>query len=139
MNTEAVETTKHAGGRPPKYCKTYCKRAIEMGKDGKTWTAIAATLDVTRDTLYRWMDVYPEFSDAMKKSREHAAQWWEDTLQDQARGKIEGGSTTAAIFAMKNQFPDDYKDRKDLKVDTHNTFDINFMGYDPDEDEEAES
>jgi hypothetical protein len=101
-----------------------------MGQEGKTWTAIAATIGVARETLYDWMDKKPDFSDAMKQSRHMAQLWWEDTLQGQSRGAFEGGNATAAIFAMKNQFPDDYRDRREHQVDTTQTIELNFLGFD---------
>lgn len=123
------EAEKRPIGRPSKYDPTYCEVAIRMGERGKTWTAIAAELGVVRDTLYNWMDEHDEFFDAMKASRHAAQQWWEDTLQMQARGELESGaSATAAIFAMKNQFPDDYRDRREHKVEA-NVVELDFLGY----------
>jgi transposase len=117
-------------GRPTKYKPEYCQVALEMGRKGDTWTAIAAEIGVVRETMYDWMDVQPAFSDALKRSRQMAQQWWEKTLKGQARGKYDGGSATAAIFAMKNQFPDDYRDRKEHKVDATQLVELNFLGFD---------
>jgi transposase len=117
-------------GRPTKYKPEYCQVALEMGRKGDTWTAIAAEIGVVRETMYDWMDVQPAFSDALKRSRQMAQQWWEKTLKGQSRGKYDGGSATAAIFAMKNQFPDDYRDRREHQVDTTQTIELNFLGFD---------
>lgn len=121
---------KRKVGRPTKYKPEYCDLAIAQGKKGRTWTAIASRIGVLRETLYNWMDVHPEFLNAMKESRHHAMKWWEQTLEGQARGKYPGGSASAAIFAMKNQFPDDYKDRREHKVEAEQLVELNFMGFD---------
>lgn len=127
-------------GRPSKYdAEEHCKLAVAHGTDGKTYTAIANAIGITRDTLYRWMDEHPEFSDAMKKSRELAMQWWEERMQSMA---LTGeGNATAMIFAMKNQFPDDYKDRKEHKVeaDLELYHELDFTGYQPSESTEETS
>jgi transposase-like protein len=117
-------------GRPSKYKEEFCELVVELGKEGKSYTAIAAEIGVVRDTLYDWMDVYPDFSYAMKRSRQEAQEWWEGVLRKQATGEAEtGASATAAIFAMKNQFPDDYRDKRELDVDV-GVFEIDFMGAD---------
>jgi transposase-like protein len=101
------------GGRPTKYKSSMCDVAIECGRQGMTLAGIAAELDVSRDTLYRWRDEHPEFSDAIKKARDLAMSWWENTLRRQAT-MPNGGSTAAAVWAMKNQFREDYADRHEL-------------------------
>lgn len=51
-------------GRPTKYKRKYCEMLIEhMGK-GYDFQSFAGKLLVNRDTLYRWVDNYKEFSDA---------------------------------------------------------------------------
>ena len=111
-----------------------CDLVIELGKQGKSITAMANACDVSRETMYTWMDIHPEFLDAIKRARGHAQQWWEDTGQEQARGDIQGNAT-AMIFMMKNQFPDDYRDRREvdhsgeLKVVA-----IDFTGFEEDDD-----
>lgn len=126
------KTTKSVG-RPTGYRRTICPKVIQWGADGKTWTSIAALLGITRDTLYQWTERHPEFSDAMKLSRQLAQMWWEDTLAQQARGELPGGNATAAIFAMKNQFPDDYKDRREIEhTGELKLVEVDFMGFDED-------
>ena len=121
-------------GRPSKYDPAYCDLAIELGEQGKTYTSIANAIGVHRDTLYEWRDVHPDFSDALKVSRGKAMEWWEDTLQGQARGRFEGANATSAIFAMKNQFPDDYRDRKEVKHDGElKLVEVSFTGYEEDD------
>lgn len=124
------------GGRPTDYNPDYCQVAIDLGAEGKTYTAIANNLCTSRETLYNWMDKHPEFLDAMKRSRALAMEKWEGILQAQAlSGK---GNPTAAIFAMKNQFPDDYRDRREHKVEAEvGVFEINFTGYDDDAEDES--
>ena len=122
-------------GRPTKYDTAMCDTVRELGKQGLTHTAIAATLDVSRETLYRWRDEYEDFSDALKAARSAAQHKWERILMGQANGSI-NGNATAAIFAMKNQFPDDYRDRREMDVKAEvGVFEIDFTGYDEDEDE----
>ncbi len=124
-------------GRPSSYKPEYCDIAIELGQQGETLAGIAAEIGVHRETLNNWRNEYPEFFDALNKARAHSQRWWEKTLMQQAR---EGtGNATAAIFAMKNMFPDDYRDRKEHHIDAEiGVHEINFTGYHEDAEDSTE-
>ena len=96
-------------GRPTKYKKEFCDIAIECGREGMSLAGIAAEIDVTRDTLYRWMTEHEDFSDAIKRARELALAWWERVAARQAT-LPNSGNSAALIFTLKNRFRDDYAD-----------------------------
>jgi DNA-binding XRE family transcriptional regulator len=58
-----------AGGRPTLYDPSYCQIAIDFMAQGYSQTALAGHLSISKDTLYEWMKVHPEFSDAIKIAR----------------------------------------------------------------------
>lgn len=51
-------------GRPPRYRKAFCKHIIELAKQGLLPICWAADLEVSKQTMHRWRDEHPEFSDA---------------------------------------------------------------------------
>jgi len=53
-----------AAGRPSKYKKIYCKRIIELAKQGLLPISWAADIEVSKQTLHQWRADHPEFSDA---------------------------------------------------------------------------
>jgi len=53
-----------AAGRPSKYKKSYCKRIVELSKEGQLPIMWCADLMVSKQTLHEWRGVHPEFSDA---------------------------------------------------------------------------
>lgn len=101
-------------GRPTDYDPRFCEVAIEAGKQGKSWTWIAAECGVSKQTAYTWMDKHPEFLDAMRLSRTLAQQWWEDLGQ---RG-AEGADVNARIWerSMAARFPDDWREVKATEI-----------------------
>lgn len=54
-----------------------CEQVVEYGKDGYSRAEIAAGLEITRDTLYRWQHEHPEFSDAISRASDLSLAWWE--------------------------------------------------------------
>ena len=125
-------------GRPSSYDPGYCDAVVEFGREGLSLTGFAVKLGVSKQTVYNWMDEHPEFMDAIEKARAAAQEWWEAALRTQTMtGK---GNATAAIFAMKNQFPDDYRDRREVDIDGKvGVFEIDFTGYDEDTADEPEA
>lgn len=100
---------RRGGGRPSTYRPEYCELVVELGSEGKSRTQIAAKLGTTRETLSQWSKTHPEFSVALKVSKEYEQAWWEEMGQ---MGLSMGKSfnATAFIFQMKNRFRADYTD-----------------------------
>jgi len=91
-------------GRPTKYSKAICDRVIEMGRDGKSLTQIASALNVTRQTLYNWINEHPDFFDAVELSRTHSQAFYEDLHHAAVIGEVD--VNPALIHrAMQCRFP----------------------------------
>ena len=99
--------TAARGGRPTDYRPEYCRRAIELGRQGKSRAQIAAALDQARQTLYDWERAHPEFLDAMRRAHDLALAHWEDEGQ---RGMWAGKQFNAQAYAlqMRNRFQSEY-------------------------------
>lgn len=70
-----------SGGAPTAYKPEFCEDAIKYGKQGKSLVWMASKWNVSRDTVYNWIDLQPEFSDAMRVAQAHCQAWWEDKGQ----------------------------------------------------------
>jgi hypothetical protein len=103
------------GGRPTKYKPEFCKKIlkyfnIKAGDDvvlesgEKKWfpnslptlAGFACEIDVCRDTIHEWTRNYPEFSDAIKRAKEHQERI---LVENGLRG---GYAPSFAIFTAKN-------------------------------------
>lgn len=115
-------------GRPTKYRPEYCDTVVELGIQGMTKAEMALKLDITKDTLYRWIKEHPEFSDAMKRAEQGMERWFANTFREMSTGDNKG-NVTAAIFLAKNQLPDVYRDRHEHKVEAEvGVFEISYEG-----------
>jgi len=103
-------------GRPTVYSPELCDKAREILADGYSILGFAGKIGVAKATVYRWIDEYPEFRDAVKDGQAAAASWWEDRLRDIAHGK--DGNATAAIFGLKNRGADVWRDKQEHDVST---------------------
>lgn len=96
-------------GRPTKYNAALADVVLAAGAEGKTLAGMADAIDVDRSTLAAWMEIHPEFSNAVKRGLEKAQAWWEE------KGRVAtfdsgGFNATSYIFNMKNRFKDEWSD-----------------------------
>src|SRR5690606_1420426 len=96
-------------GRPSKYSPAYCEEVIRFLAQGHSVTAFAGEIGVARSTVFKWAAEIPEFSDALSIGQAKAVATWERVLLEIARNG--GGNATAAIFALKNRAPDDWREK----------------------------
>lgn len=95
-------------GRPTDYRAEYCAEVIAYMARGFSLTAFAGSIRVSRETIYEWARVHPEFSDAVRIAQSSRTASLEEGLLDQG---FAGPQITARIFALKNASPLDWRDR----------------------------
>lgn len=100
--------------RPSTYDPAYCDQVIKWGAQGKSITWMAAELDVSRECVYEWARVHPEFSDALTRAKAKAQKWWEDAGQ----GGIfmPGFNASAWSKSMAARFPEEWRDNKAVEL-----------------------
>ncbi len=101
-------------GRPTDYDSAKCESVLEYGRQGKSITWMAAEIGVAKSTLYLWADVYPEFSDALKRARDLAQQWWEDAGQNNLL--TPGFNASVYGKSMAARFPEDWRDNSKHEI-----------------------
>lgn len=102
-------TSKPIMGRPTKYKEEFCKIAHDHLSEGYSLASVSGKLGVSRDSLFEWAKVHPNFSDAVSMGRANGMLVWEDRL---AKIAVDGsGNANATRFAMTNLYRDDWNDR----------------------------
>ncbi len=114
MPNKAVppEKEKRAHGRPTKYKPEYCDKVIELGRMGCNQTQMAVNLEINEDTLYEWIKVHPDFSEALTRAREESHNWWLITGKSGLTYQTQHGPRvdySGYNFLMQSMFPDKYR------------------------------
>ena len=55
---------------------------LDHMEKGYSKDSVAGMLRISRDTLYRWIKEYPDFSDTIKLGEELSRVWWEKQAID---------------------------------------------------------
>ncbi len=69
-----------------------------------------------KQTLYNWCAAYPEFKQAKNIGTEASRKKIEGMLMRCA--KTGRGNVIASIFLLKNKFPNEWRDRKEIDIQT---------------------
>jgi len=119
-----------ASGRPTTYEDRFCDLLIDHMTKGYSFESFAAITDTCKDTLYEWVKVHIEFSDAKKRATDKSRLFWEkvgienivniETMEKDESGNFNAVKTSlnsaAWIFNMKNRFKDDWKDKHETEL-----------------------
>lgn len=106
-------------GRPNEYDPAYCDQVLEFMSQGYSLTAFAGSIRKARQTVYRWMREHAAFSDAVTRAQACRV----TALETKLLRSRKGAETTAAIFALRNADPTEWKDVRSVKHDHNHTVD----------------
>jgi hypothetical protein len=118
-------------GRPSKFKPEYCDLLIEHMKKGFGINTFGPVVDVNRDTVYEWVNVHQDFSDAYKKGMDHYEGFWERLGMAGAMGKVPGFNAAAWIFNVKNRFK--WTDRQETTHEVGESIKVILEDYSKDE------
>jgi hypothetical protein len=98
-------------GRPTEYKPEYCAKVIECMGQGFSLSAFAGTIPVSRQQIYVWISAYRDFADAVSRARSARILWLENKLLHARKG----AETSAAIFALRNADPVEWRDMRTVE------------------------
>jgi hypothetical protein len=105
-------TEKRPVGRPSLYDPSFCDRAVELGRIGKSIEQIAANLGVSTRVLFDWRDKHEDFLHALEYAKELELDWWETIGQTHMIEEKESAKLNASIWSrsMAARFPKKYRE-----------------------------
>jgi hypothetical protein len=108
------------------FTQNMCDRMIELGTQGASQKMIWADLGITKDVAANWRKKYPEFADALDMALVHSQAYWEREMLANVGNKA--FNSRIAEIALRGQFPQDYKDVREIKADIKQEVKIDFAG-----------
>ena len=103
-----------------------CDRMIELGQQGASQKMIWADLGVTKDVAASWRKKYPEFADSLDMALVHSQAYWEREMLANVGNKA--FNSRIAEIALRGQFPQDYKETREIKQEIKQEIKIDFTG-----------
>jgi len=118
-------------GRPTKYKPEMCETVVELMKEGASQEEVIGSLDISKDTYYRWKEENKEFSDSIKRGISLSRAWWEKEGRISLRDRE--FNYTGWYMNMKNRFK--WADKQEVKSSGQLSFEV-VTGIDRAPDEE---
>jgi len=83
---------------------------------GYSLESFGAKINVHKDTLYEWVKVHEEFSDALKKGRTKQVLAWETMGMAMVQGQesMKNGNVSAFVWMTKNMLG--WRDKQDVAI-----------------------
>jgi hypothetical protein len=78
--------------------------------EGYSLTAFAGSIGVCRSTINEWMEVHPEFSEAVRCAKAARLYEWERIGLKVAKDGGGTGSATVVVFGLKNMGGEEWAD-----------------------------
>ena len=99
-------------GRPSSFKEEYCDIAIDFMSKGFSQTALAGHLSISKDTLFEWIKLHPNFADAINIAKPKRVEALERTLLTTESSAV----VNARKFALLNADAKEWRCEAQLRV-----------------------
>jgi len=87
---------------------------LELGKQGASQKAMYAAIHISKDTAAKWKKDDEFFVETMSMATTYGQAYWENMMLANIDNR--GFNSRVAEIALRGQYPDDYKDRQEIKA-----------------------
>ena len=107
-----------------KFTKEMAQVILELGKEGASQKAMYAAIGISKDTANRLKKEDPLFAETMSMATTYGQAYWENMLLANIDNKA--FNSRIAEIALRGQYPDDYKDNREIKAEVKQETVIDF-------------
>ena len=97
---------------------------LELGKQGASQKAMYAAVGISKDVAARLKKDDEFFAETMSMATTYGQAYWENMMLANIDNK--GFNSRVAEIALRGQYPEDYKDRVDVKQNTKQEIVVDF-------------
>jgi hypothetical protein len=108
------------------FTKDHAKMVLELGKQGASQKTMYATIGISKATAARLKKEDPFFAESMDLATVHGQAFWETQLLANIENKAY--NSRLAEIALRGQYPDDYRETREQKIDVKADVNIDFKG-----------
>lgn len=97
---------------------------IELGKQGASQKAMYAAIGISKDTATKWKKDDEFFAETMSMATTYGQAFWENMMLANIDNK--GFNSRIAEICLRGQYPDEYRERLDVKQNIKQEVTIDF-------------
>jgi len=118
--------TKKPSPNKKLFTEEMAKTVLELGKQGASQKSMYAAIGISRATAAKWKKEDPLFAETMDMATVYGQSYWEMMLLANVDNKA--FNSRIAEIALRGQYPDDYKDNREIKADIKQEIAVDFNG-----------
>jgi hypothetical protein len=96
-----------------KFTKEMAETILDLGRQGASQKAMYAAIGVSKATAAKWKQDDPMFAETMDMATTYGQAYWENMMLANIDNR--GFNSRVAEIALRGQYPDDYKDSREIK------------------------
>ena len=106
------------------YDPAMCEKIIELGREGYTQKAMWSAIGISKGAAETFKKNHPEFAEAVSMAVTESQAWWE--REGIANLGNKHYNTRLYEIMTKAMFPEDYRERLDIKQDVKKEVTVDF-------------
>ena len=107
-----------------KFTEDHASLVLELGRQGASQKAMYAAIGISKATAARLKKEDPFFAETLDMATVHGQAYWENMMIANIDNK--GFNSRIAEIALRGQYPEDYRERMDIKQDVKQEVKIDF-------------
>lgn len=96
------------------FTKEMAETLLDLGKQGASQKSMYAAIGISKATAAKWKQEDPYFAETMDLATTYGQSFWEMMLLANIDNK--NFNSRVAEIALRGQYPDDYKDNREIKA-----------------------
>jgi hypothetical protein len=117
-----------AAKKPPANKKTFTQEmadaVLDLGRQGASQKSMYAAIGISKATAAKWKQEDPFFAETMDMATTYGQSYWEMMMLANVENKA--FNSRIAEIALRGQYPDDYKDNREIKANVKQEVAIDF-------------
>jgi hypothetical protein len=106
------------------FTKEMAAVVLDLGKLGASQKAMYAAIGISKTTAAKWKQDDPFFAETMDLATTHGQAYWENMMLANIDNR--GFNSRVAEIALRGQYPDDYKDNREIKANIKQEIVVDF-------------
>lgn len=107
-----------------KFTEGMAKTILELGQQGASQKSMYSAINISKGTANKWKQEDPFFAETMDMATTYGQSYWEMMLLANIDNK--SFNSRVAEIALRGQYPDDYKDNREIKANIKQEVTVDF-------------
>ena len=99
---------------------------LDLGRQGASQKSMYAAIGISKATAAKWKQEDPFFAETMDMATTYGQSYWEMMMLANIENKA--FNSRVAELALRGQYPEDYKDNREIKANVKQEVAIDFVG-----------